>query len=317
VQVHTWHKSVACVIDSWNQLFAMSSEHLDESEEDDLSLNDISVGSQGKKGKKNKKKRDGSKMRKAPQAPKRGKSNYICFMMAKRPEIKETLGNNATAAEIVKTAAHMWRSLTAEERAHWDNVAEQDKQRYMVEKAAYTGPWHVSSKRSKKDPSAPKKPMTAFLQFSQERRRQVQEANPSKKNAEVSKLLGEMWKAASDDEKRPHVEKGKEDVEKHREAMADWRRDNDFKLAQEQKTYLSKISTTSSVALDVTSIIQNAENAAKSGIEQLTPSMSPKCSEAEIEHHAPSMSPKSSATNIKRAASPLADVSKASGCTIS
>jgi HMG (high mobility group) box len=56
------------------------------------------------------------------------------------------------------------------------------------------------------------------------------------KNTEVSRLLGEMWRAASDDEKRPHVEKEKEEREKYKVAIADWRTDNDLRLEKERKT---------------------------------------------------------------------------------
>jgi hypothetical protein len=55
-----------------------------------------------------KKKRDGSQLRKAPQAPKRFKSSYICFFMAKQPDIKEELGAKATVTEISKRSAEMW-----------------------------------------------------------------------------------------------------------------------------------------------------------------------------------------------------------------
>jgi hypothetical protein len=53
-------------------------------------------------------------------------------------------------AEVSKRSAELWRNLPAEERAHWDEVAAKDKQRYMVEKATYTGPWQVPWKRAKK-----------------------------------------------------------------------------------------------------------------------------------------------------------------------
>jgi len=99
-----------------------------------------------------KKKKDSSTLRKAPQAPKRFKSSYICFFMAKQPEIKNELGDKATVTEISKRSAQMWKTLPAEERAHWDEVAAKDKQRYLVEKASYTGPWQVPWKRQKKDP---------------------------------------------------------------------------------------------------------------------------------------------------------------------
>lgn len=96
------------------------------------------------------KKRDATTLRKAPQAPKRFKSSYICFFMAKQPEIKEELGDKASVTEVSKRSAEMWRKLPTEERAHWDEVAAKDKQRYMVEKATYTGPWQVPWKRAKK-----------------------------------------------------------------------------------------------------------------------------------------------------------------------
>jgi hypothetical protein len=59
-------------------------------------------------GRKNKKKRDSNSLRKAPQAPKRFKSSYICFFMAKQPEIKVFLGDKATVTEISKRSAEMW-----------------------------------------------------------------------------------------------------------------------------------------------------------------------------------------------------------------
>ena len=47
---------------------------------------------------KNKKKREHSVLRKAPQAPKRFKSSYIMFFMAKQDEIKAELGPGAAVS---------------------------------------------------------------------------------------------------------------------------------------------------------------------------------------------------------------------------
>jgi hypothetical protein len=49
---------------------------------------------------KTKKKRDHSVLRKAPQAPKRFKSSYIMFFMAKQTEIKSELGPGAAVSLI-------------------------------------------------------------------------------------------------------------------------------------------------------------------------------------------------------------------------
>lgn len=77
----------------------------DEEDEDDDHDSGDSVSSSPRRGKK---KRDNSTLRKAPQAPKRFKSSYICFFMAKQPEIKEELGDKATVTEISKRSAEMW-----------------------------------------------------------------------------------------------------------------------------------------------------------------------------------------------------------------
>ena len=79
-------------------------EHDGEDDDDDNDSGD-SVSSSPRRGKK---KRDNSTLRKAPQAPKRFKSSYICFFMAKQPEIKEELGDKATVTEISKRSAEMW-----------------------------------------------------------------------------------------------------------------------------------------------------------------------------------------------------------------
>ena len=59
-------------------------------------------------GRKRKGKRDPQAMRKAPHAPKRFKSSYICFFMAKQGEIKEALGEDANVSSISKRSAEMW-----------------------------------------------------------------------------------------------------------------------------------------------------------------------------------------------------------------
>ena len=208
---------------------------LEEHHDDDIVESPTSSSNPASSKKALKRKKDSSTLRKAPQAPKRFKSSYICFFMAKQPEIKSELGEKATVTEISKRSAQMWRNLPGDERAHWDEVAAKDKQRYLVEKASYTGPWQVPWKRAKKDPSAPKRPMSAFLYYSQGKRREIKEANPSLKNTEVSRLLGEMWRAAPIEEKTPFIEKEKGEREKYKVRIADWRKEDSAKQEQERK----------------------------------------------------------------------------------
>lgn len=174
-------------------------------------------------------------LRKAPGAPKRFKSSYICFFMAKQSEIKAELGDNATVMTVSKRSGEMWKELTREQRAHWDEVAAKDKQRYMAEKSTYTGPWQVPWKRARKDPSAPKRPMSAFLMFAQNRRAELRRKNPAMKNTEVSQILGEMWRNMSDDERQPFVAQEESERAVYKTKFAEWRAETEARAEAERR----------------------------------------------------------------------------------
>lgn len=134
------------------------------------------------------------------------------------------------------------RNLPSDEREHWDEIAAKDKQRYLVEKASYTGPWQVPYKRARKDPSAPKRPMSAFLYFSQGRRQHIKEKHPEMKNTEVSRLLGEQWRNATDEERKPYIEKEREEREKYKVSIADWRENFEKKKEEQRHLEASRLS---------------------------------------------------------------------------
>jgi len=57
----------------------------------------------------------------------------------------------------------------------------------------YKGPWKVpANKRTPKDPSAPKRPMSAFLAFSNGRRADLKRQNPNATNSDLSKVSARM-----------------------------------------------------------------------------------------------------------------------------
>ena len=39
-----------------------------------------------------------------------------------------------------KRASEIWKTLSNKERAYWDQEADKEKQRYIIEKESYTGP---------------------------------------------------------------------------------------------------------------------------------------------------------------------------------
>jgi hypothetical protein len=81
------------------------------------------------------------------------------------------------------------------------------------------------AKRFKKDPDAPKRPMSAFLDYSKTFRSEVIRNNPHvTDNKEISKILGALWRGASDAERHPFVEKELKARLEYKESIAQWRK---------------------------------------------------------------------------------------------
>lgn len=100
----------------------------------------------------------------------------------------------------------------------------------------YTGPWKVpAKKRSQKDPNAPKRPMSAFLSFSNSKRAYVKEKHPNVGNAEISRILAQMWKDASPEERKDHVDREFKLRQEYKTAIAEWRRNSEIEIQAARK----------------------------------------------------------------------------------
>ena len=77
--------------------------------------------------------------------------------------------------------------------------------------------------------------MSAFLLFSQGRRRRVKQENPDMKNTEISSLLGEMWRESTDEERRPFVERELGLREKYKVDLAEWKEKEEERKEEEMK----------------------------------------------------------------------------------
>lgn len=70
-------------------------------------------------------------------------------------------------------------------------------------KAADKKPKKAAKKeKKKKDPNAPKRPLSAFMYYSQKQRPNVKKENPNASFADVARILGEQWKALTASEKK-------------------------------------------------------------------------------------------------------------------
>jgi HMG (high mobility group) box len=81
--------------------------------------------------------------------------------------------------------------------------------------------------------------MSAFLKYSQKRRQEVKERNPEMNNTDISRLLGELWRAADSVEKEPYVESEKIERAMYNEAIATWREEQAHLDAASRKSHHS------------------------------------------------------------------------------
>jgi hypothetical protein len=139
---------------------------------------------------------------------------------------------------VAKLVSEAWQKLSPEEKAHWEERSCKDKARYEVEKAMYSGPWKVAANtRKQKNPDAPKRPMSAFLAFSNKRRAMVKAQNPNASNAELSKILSNMWKEAPEELRKSYVEEEAGLREKYHTSMTAWRdKEKEQKVARAKQT---------------------------------------------------------------------------------
>jgi HMG (high mobility group) box len=129
-----------------------------------------------------------------------------------------------STTQVAKMVSQAWKDLPEDEREKWEEMGRKDKARYEMEKSMYSGPWKVPVTTKKdKDPTRPKRPMSAFLSYSNRKRAEVKEKNKNSKTAEISRILADMWKLASPEEKKEFVEEEFELRQKYKEAMKEWK----------------------------------------------------------------------------------------------
>ncbi|KAI9301038.1 putative high-mobility group non-histone chromosomal protein [Cunninghamella echinulata] len=76
--------------------------------------------------------------------------------------------------------------------------------------------------RTKKDPSAPKRGLSAYMFFSQENRETVKTENPNATFGEIGKLLGEKWRTLEEEEKKKYVALAEKDKQRYEKEKADY-----------------------------------------------------------------------------------------------
>ncbi|CAJ0580969.1 unnamed protein product, partial [Mesorhabditis spiculigera] len=165
-------------------------------------------------------------MRECSKPPVRGKTSpYGFFVKMCYEEHKKKFPNeNVQVPEISKKCSDKWKTMNDDEKRRFYELAQKDQERYQAEVAAYGGEDHTRKrKRPKKDPNAPKRALSAFFFFSQERRPEVQAKHVEWKVMQVAQELGRMWKDMTLEDRDIYEQRAAADKERYAVEMQEYK----------------------------------------------------------------------------------------------
>jgi hypothetical protein len=138
-----------------------------------------------------------------PDAPKRSSTAFVWFLTQNYNRI--ATANNIAGKEVMKKASEEFKALNDADKQYYTNLAGEDNARYQKERKSY------DQRRAAKKPV---RPLTPYVRYFVEVRPSIVQENPSLKVTEVSKLIGEKWRALSDSEKNKYIEAYNADKQK-------------------------------------------------------------------------------------------------------
>lgn len=135
-------------------------------------------------------------------------SAYTFFVQTCRDEHRRWYPEeNVNFTEFSKKCSARWKLMTDEQKSRFVEMSNGDKHRYESEMARYNPPsGECSRKRKKRDPLAPKRPLSAFFLFCQEERPKVREERPNASISEIAKVMGEKWSKIDAERKKSYEE---------------------------------------------------------------------------------------------------------------
>lgn len=147
-----------------------------------------------------------TKKLKDPNAPKRPLTAYMFFCEANRKKMQEKYPDKKVT-EISVVLADAWKKI--KDKKPFEKQAEDAKALYLEKMKTFV-PTQGYEKTFKKvkDPNAPKRPLSAYMLFCMDRRKEG--FPPDVKGKDIMAKLGSMWKELSESQKTLYANKSKE-----------------------------------------------------------------------------------------------------------
>lgn len=143
--------------------------------------------------------------KKDPSKPRGRLSAYMYFGQTLRPALRQQ-HPEASVTELAKLIGQKWRELSDDDKKPYEDLAEQDKERYRREMENYVPTPGYERKKKRRNADQPKKPLSAFFLYSAKRRPDLKVKNPEMKLGDFAKVIGSEWREMTDDDKKPFAD---------------------------------------------------------------------------------------------------------------
>ncbi len=171
----------------------------------------------------------------APKGDSNKPKNAYHLWMAENSEAVKKKYPSLSPAELLKKKSEEWKNLAKDKREVYEKRAKELKSEYEKTKKDESAgedsdedsgskkrkgkdQKKPAAKKAKKDPNAPKRPLTAYFLFGQDNRETIKnelmkDATPEEQKkivTLVAKELGTRWKALTAEEKKPFEDRAKQ-----------------------------------------------------------------------------------------------------------
>lgn len=93
----------------------------------------------------------------------------------------------------------------------------------------------ANGKRMRRDPHMPKKPLSAYIYFSQETREKIKKDNPKMPVASIMKEVSNRWNSMTKQEREPYVSAAKEDKQRYEKEISELKQNKNLNRNFEQE----------------------------------------------------------------------------------
>jgi len=156
---------------------------------------------------------------KDPNAPKKPLSAYFLFSQDERLKVKAEYPDYSIT-DVAKELGRRWAAIDPGVKVQYEQRYQESRKQYEQAMTAY------KPQKKKKDPNAPKQPLSAYFIFSSEERQKVKAIHPGYSICEVAKELGKRWADMNPEVKQRFQQMAEEGRQKYDQEMAAYRQGN-------------------------------------------------------------------------------------------